>query len=87
MRSPCGIDGVSGIIWANLNEDLSLSFANDLTSTGGTVNLDIFSSFTDNVGEEFEVTGSVTGVPEPLTLLGASFAVAFGFKFKNYQQH
>jgi len=77
--------GVTAIDWLDGgNNLLSLVFSTPLTSGGGTIALDnVVSSFTPfNSGVPVEITGSVTAVPEPLTLLGASTAIALGSLFK-----
>jgi hypothetical protein len=77
--------GVTAIDWLDSNNNLlSLVFNSPLTPSGGTIALDeIASSFTPfNSSVPGEITGSVTAVPEPLTLLGASTAIALGGLFK-----
>jgi hypothetical protein len=77
--------GVTAIDWLDSgNNLLSLVFDSPLTSSGGTVVLNqVVSSFTPfSSGAPVEITGSVTAVPEPLTLLGAGTAIALGSAFK-----
>lgn len=81
--------GVTAIDWLDSeNNLLSLVFNSPLTSSGGTITLDnVVSSFTPfDSGVPVEITGSVTAVPEPLTLLGAATAIAFGTSFKRKRQ-
>lgn len=71
--------GVTAIDWLNGNNDLlSLAFSSPLTPSGGTVGLNsLASSFATFANPTpVAITGSVTAVPEPFTLLGvgASFA-------------
>ena len=74
---------LAAIDWFQGLDTLSLSFENALTPSGGTVNLDILSDFN---GET--ISGEVVAdvVPEPLTLLGAATAIAFGASFKRKHQ-
>ncbi|MEB3161229.1 MAG: PEP-CTERM sorting domain-containing protein [Synechocystis sp.] len=77
--------GVTAIDWLDSgNNLLSLVFSSPLTPGGGTVPLNpVVSSFTPfSSGVPVEITGSVTAVPEPLTLLGAGTAIALGGLFK-----
>lgn len=72
--------GVTAIDWLNGNSDLlSLVFSSPLTPSGGTVALNsILSSFTPFVsGTPAAITGSVSAVPEPFTLLGVGTSFAY----------
>jgi hypothetical protein len=80
--------GITAIDWLDTNNNLlSFVFNTPLTPSGGTVTLDnIVSSYTPfNPGTPLAVNGSVTAVPEPLTLLGAGTAIALGGIFKRRQ--
>jgi hypothetical protein len=83
--------GVTAIDWLDGDfNTLSLVFNSPLTPSGGTVILDdIVSTFTPFVpGVPLAIEGSVSAVPEPLTLMGAGVAIVLGGAFKRKsQQH
>jgi hypothetical protein len=73
LATPKG-SGIDAIDWANGSNSLSLVFASPLTTAGGTIPL-------NNTASDFNssaVSGSVTDVPEPLTILGSGAALGFG---------
>ncbi|MFN5514385.1 MAG: PEP-CTERM sorting domain-containing protein [Cyanobacteriota bacterium] len=77
--------GVTAIDWLDSgNNLLSLVFSSPLTPGGGTIALNsVVSSFTPfSSGAPAVITGSVTAVPEPLTLVGAGAAITLGGLFK-----
>lgn len=77
--------GVTAIDWLDSDFNLlSLVFDSPLTSSGGAVALNsVVSSFTPfSSGAPAAITGSVTAIPEPLTLLGAGAAITLGSLFK-----
>lgn len=83
------VGGVTAIDWLDSETNLlSLVFNSPLTPSGGMIALDdVVSSFTPfDSGVPVEITGSVTAVPEPLTLLGAGTAIAIGGAFKRKGQ-
>jgi hypothetical protein len=77
LATPNG-SGIEAIDWLNGSNSLSLVFDSPLTTAGGTILL-------NNIASDFDgnaVSGSVTGVPEPLTILGSATALGFGIFFK-----
>ena len=77
--------GVTAIDWLDGDLNLlSLVFNSPLTPSGGTVALDnVVSTFTPfDPGVSLANEGSVSAVPEHLTLMGAGAAIAFGGAFK-----
>ena len=77
--------GVTAIDWQDTDFNrLSFVFDSPLTPSGGTVVLDdnVSSYVPFNPGLPLSVSGSVSQVPEPLTLLGAGTAIALGGLFK-----
>jgi hypothetical protein len=73
LATPSG-SGINAIDWLNGSDSLSLVFASPLTTAGGTIPL-------NNTASDFNgdaVSGSVTDVPEPLTILGSGAALGFG---------
>jgi hypothetical protein len=68
------VSGIDAIDWVNGSNSLSLVFESPLTTAGGIIPL-------NNTASDFNgdaVSGSVTGVPEPLTILGSGAALGFG---------
>ena len=78
LESPLG-----AIDWFQGLDSLSISFETALTSSGGTINLDLLSDFNGDL-----ISGDVVAdvVPEPLTLLGAGAAIAIGACLKRKHQ-
>jgi hypothetical protein len=66
--------GIEAIDWVNGSDSLSLVFESPLTTAGGTIPLN--NNASDFNGDA--VSGSVTDVPEPLTILGSGAALGFG---------
>ena len=77
--------GVTAIDWLDVDANtLSLVFNFPLTPSGGTVTINNFVSVfvTSSDPYPLAIEGSVSAVPEPLTLMGAGAAIAFGAAFK-----
>lgn len=77
LSMPSG-SGIEAIDWDNGSNSLSLVFEFPLTTAGGTILLnEIVSDLDGNA-----VSGSVTSIPEPRTILGLTAAIGFGVLFK-----